>query len=79
MWSWCMAAARMRAGMILSLRWWRYNVISVDLPGMSDSGWLQKYDRDIMAEGLMAIRSAGFPANRPLSPFLEIMVSLMCA
>ena len=59
----------------------KYNVISVDLPGMGDSGWLQKYDRDIMAEGLIAmIRSAGF-SSKPaiIAHSMGGMVSLMCA
>ena len=42
-----------------------YNVISVDLPGMGDSGWLQDYKREIMAEGVITmVRDAGF-ASKP--------------
>ncbi|MGI9439042.1 MAG: alpha/beta fold hydrolase, partial [Parvibaculales bacterium] len=32
-----------------------YNVISVDLPGMGDSGWLQDYKREIMAEAVITM------------------------
>jgi pimeloyl-ACP methyl ester carboxylesterase len=58
----------------------KYNVISVNLPGMGDSGWLQKYDRDIMAEGLITmIRDAGF-ATKPaiVAHSMGGMVSLRC-
>ncbi len=37
-----------------------YNVISLDLPGMGDSGWLRAYSREIMAEAVITIiRAAG--------------------
>jgi pimeloyl-ACP methyl ester carboxylesterase len=59
----------------------QYNVISVDLPGMGDSGWLQKYDRDIMADGVMAmVRAAGFTAKPAIiAHSMGGMVSLLCA
>ena len=59
----------------------KFNVISVDLPGMGDSGWLQEYNRDIMAEGLMAmIRAAGFTSKPAIiAHSMGGMVSLMCA
>lgn len=41
-----------------------YNIISVDLPGMGDSGWLQDYKREIMAEAVITmVRDAGFEAK----------------
>ncbi len=56
-----------------------YNVISVDLPGMGDSGWLQNYKRDIMAEGVITmVRDAGFTAKPALiGHSMGGMVSLM--
>ena len=39
----------------------RHHVIALDLPGMGDSGWLDSYSRDIMADAVMEmIRAAGF-------------------
>ena len=39
----------------------RHHVIALDLPGMGDSGWLDAYSRDIMADAVMTmIRAAGF-------------------
>ena len=39
----------------------RHHVIALDLPGMGDSGWLDAYSRDIMADAVMEmIRAAGF-------------------
>ena len=59
----------------------KYNVISVDMPGMGDSGWLENYDRDIMSEGLITmIRAAGF-TQKPaiIAHSMGGMVSLRCA
>ena len=44
-----------------------YNVIAVNLPGMGDSGWLETYKRDIMAEAVITmIRDAGFKSKPAL-------------
>jgi pimeloyl-ACP methyl ester carboxylesterase len=44
-----------------------YNVIALDLPGMGDSGWLQAYSREIMAEAVVTmVRDAGFGAKPAL-------------
>lgn len=59
----------------------KYNVISVDQPGMGDSGWLQKYNREIMADALITmIRDAGF-ASKPaiIAHSMGGLVSLICA
>lgn len=41
-----------------------YNVIALDMPGMGESGWLQSYSRDIMAEAMITmIRDAGFTSK----------------
>ena len=56
-----------------------YNAISLDLPGMGDSGWLQKYNREIMAEAVInMVRDAGF-TTRPaiIGHSMGGMVSLM--
>ena len=38
-----------------------FHIIAPDMPGMGDSGWLDAYSRDIMAEGVIAAaRAAGF-------------------
>ena len=59
----------------------RYNVISLDMPGMGDSGWLQKYNRDIMAEGVITmIRGADFAAKPAIiAHSMGGMVSLLTA
>lgn len=58
-----------------------YNVISVNLPGMGDSGWLQNYNREIMAEGVITmIRDAGFKHKPALiGHSMGGMVSLLTA
>ena len=59
----------------------KYNVISVNLPGMGDSGWLQNYNREIMAEGLITmVRDAGFTTKPAIiGHSMGGMVSLRCA
>lgn len=58
-----------------------YNVIALNLPGMGDSGWLQSYTRDIMAEGVITmIRDARFTAKPALiGHSMGGMVSLLTA
>ena len=58
-----------------------YNVISVDLPGMGDSGWLDAYNRDIMAEGVITmIRAANFTSKPAIiAHSMGGMVSLLTA
>lgn len=59
----------------------RYNVISVDMPGMGDSGWLTEYNREIMAEGIITmVRAAGFKSKPALiAHSMGGMVSLLTA
>ncbi len=41
-----------------------YNVIALDMPGMGESGWLESYSREIMAEAMITmIRDAGFTSK----------------
>ena len=58
-----------------------FNVISLDMPGMGDSGWLQTYNRDIMAEAIITmIRAAGFAAKPALiGHSMGGMISLLTA
>ena len=56
-----------------------YNAISLDLPGMGDSGWLQEYNREIMAEAVInMIRDVGFKTKPAIiGHSMGGMVSLM--
>lgn len=56
-----------------------YNAISLDLPGMGDSGWLQEYNREIMAEAVInMVRDAGFTTKPAIiGHSMGGMVSLM--
>lgn len=59
----------------------KYNVISVNQPGMGDSGWLGEYNRDIMAEALITmIRDAGFTSKPAIvAHSMGAMVSILTA